>query len=106
MKFFEAVGQINQDETTTANSKSYQELVKSDFAKRLEEHALKFEMSGGLVKSISPSTKSVQSDVLNVQRGVLSMFQVRKVSEEDPEKLSKAEVKLLVDGFPFQHITS
>ena len=81
MKFFESLG-ANQNDI-------YKELIKNDFSNRLEKHDLKFEMRDGMVKRITPSTKSIQSDVLNVQRGVLSMLQVRQVSEKIPERLFK-----------------
>ena len=86
MKFFESLGPNEKDDT-------YKELGKSEFARRLEKHELKFEMKNGLVTQITPSTKSIQSDVLNVQRGILSMIQVRQVTETDPEKLSTEVIK-------------
>ena len=92
MNFFESLGSNEKD--------IYKELGDSNFARRLEKHELKFEMKNGLVKQITPSTKSIQSDVLNVQRGVLSMIQLRQVSEADPEKLF-TEVNIKFQKIPF-----
>ncbi|XP_066921867.1 uncharacterized protein [Clytia hemisphaerica] len=77
VKFFESLG----------SDSNYIELPKNDFALRLEKHSLKFEMGNGGIKKITPSTRSTQSDVLNVQRGILSMLQVRQVNEKNPEDL-------------------
>lgn len=59
----------------------YSELQFKEFADRLSNHALRFVMNGGVVTHISPSVESTQADVLNIQRGVLSMLQVRQVKE-------------------------
>lgn len=77
VKFFESIG---------SNDK-YTQFPRNDLIDRLEKHPLKFEMKKGVVKKITPSVKSIQSDVLNLQRGILSTLQVRSVTEKDPEKL-------------------
>jgi len=65
----------------------YQQLASNDFMKSLEKHSLKFEMKDGVVSKLTPSVKSVQSNVLNVQRGILSSLQLRGVTMDKPEKL-------------------
>lgn len=71
--------------------------------KRLSSHALRFVMQNGVVTHVSPSVKSTQTDVLNIQRGILSMIQVRQVKDE---MLEVTEVCLFCFQFSFSDRTS
>ena len=43
---------------------------------------LRFTMKNGVVDAINPSVESTKTDVLNIERGILSMIQVRQVENE------------------------
>lgn len=72
-KIYESLGSFKDN---------YNELKSDDLVKRLSSHALRFVMQNGVVTHVSPSVKSTQTDVLNIQRGILSMIQVRQVKDE------------------------
>lgn len=81
-KFFESLG----------SKDSFKLIPSTDFVKRLEENHLMFKLNDGVVTSITPSVKSTKSDVLNIQRGLLSALQVRDVMPSITKELVEVSI--------------
>merc|ERR1712013_363283 len=70
-------------------------ITSGDFAKRLTAKGIRFSMRNGVVKKLKPSEESKEADVLNIQRGLLSMFQVRgknQIKRKGQRVLKRVEV--------------
>ncbi|XP_065667671.1 uncharacterized protein LOC101240168 isoform X3 [Hydra vulgaris] len=64
-----------------SESEKFEPLPAYDLANRLTKYPLLFYMNEGHVVKVQPSVESTQPDVLNIQRGILSMLQVKNVND-------------------------
>ena len=78
-----------QIEESMGEKDNYIPLKATGFTIRLSKYTVRFTMKDGVVTSINPSVESTRADVLNIQRGILSMIQIRQVKNE----LNVVEVK-------------
>lgn len=65
-------------EESLGESDEYVLLESNALSDALSKHALRFKMLNGMVEKIHPSIESLKADVLNIQRGILSMLQMRQ----------------------------
>ena len=65
-------------EESLGESDEYVLLESNTLSDALSKHALRFKMLNGMIEEIQPSFESLKADVLNIQRGILSMLQMRQ----------------------------